>query len=115
MLSRFGQAGPRTGKQPISGYLQRRLTTWQETTMPSTTKQHLDARQRNTIRRVLAGRKRVSVSRWQWSVPQAITTLQRAKLPPQRLLPGRRLESVLMRFSQFVRMLNEDDDTDHDG
>jgi len=115
MRSHLGQARPRTGKQPISAYLQRRVTIRQETNMPRTTKQHLDARLKNTLRRVLAGRKRVSVARWQWNVPQAITTLQRAKLPPQRLLPGRRLENVLMRFSQFVEMLTEDDDPDHGG
>jgi len=76
--------------------------------MPRTTKQYLDARLKNTIRRVLAGRTRVSVSRWKWAVPQAITTLQRTPLPPQRLLAGRRLESALMRFSEFVKMLGDE-------
>jgi len=41
-----------------------------------------------------------------WEHPQAITTLQRVPLPPQRLLPGRRLESVLMRFSEFLKLLS---------
>jgi len=71
------------------------------------TRRETDARRAQTLRRVLAGRKRVSVARWQWQVPQAITTLQRVPLPPQRLLPGRRLEGVLLRFSEFVKLLDE--------
>ena len=83
--------------------------------MPRTTKQYLDARLANTLRRVLSRRKRVSMASWKWDHPQTLTTLQRVPLPPQRLLPGRRLENVLMRFSEFVEMLNEDDVPDHGG
>jgi hypothetical protein len=75
--------------------------------MPKTTRQSTDSRRATVLRRVLAGRKRVSVARWQWQHPQAITTLQRVPLPPQRLLPGRRLEHAVMRFSEFVEMLDE--------
>jgi hypothetical protein len=66
------------------------------------------------LRRVLAGRKRVSVSRWKWDFPQTLTTLQRVPQPPQRLLPGRRLERAALRFSDFLRMLDERDQ-DHYG
>jgi hypothetical protein len=62
-----------------------------------------------TLKRVLAGRKRVMVDKWKWDHPQTITTLQQVPLPPQRLLPGRRLESAPLRFSEFVRTLDEDD------
>lgn len=85
------------------------MTARQETTMPRTTKQHLDARLKNTLRRVLAGRKRVSVARWKWDHPQTLKAIDRVALPPQRLLPGRRLESVVLSFSEFLRMLDEDD------
>ena len=46
-------------------------------------------------------------ARWKWDHPQAITALQRVPLPPQRLLPGRRLEHALMRFSEFVKTFDE--------
>ena len=59
------------------------------------------------LKRVLAGRKHVFVSRWRYGHPQEISTLQRKPLPPQRLLPGRRLEGAVMRFSEFVGMLSE--------
>jgi hypothetical protein len=66
-------------------------------------------RRARILRRVLRGRKRLQVGRWKWSHPQSLTTLQRVPLPPQRLLPGRRLERAVITFSQFVGMLNEDD------
>jgi hypothetical protein len=75
--------------------------------MPTTTDSNSDARRKNALRRVLAGRKRVTVARWKWEHPQVITTLQRVPLPLQRLLPGHRLEGALMRFSEFVTQLDE--------
>ena len=66
-------------------------------------------RREKLLRGILAGRKRVSVARWKWQHPQAITTLQRVQLPPQRLLAGRRLEGALLRFSEFVNTLDEGD------
>ena len=75
--------------------------------MPRNTRQQSDSRRARILQRVLRGRKRVQVATWKWAHPQAITTLQRVPLPPQRLLPGRRLENVLMRFSEFLNLQNE--------
>lgn len=59
------------------------------------------------LQRVLAGRKRVKVATWKWDHPQTITTLQRVLLPPQRLLPGRRLEGTVLSFADFLKFLSE--------
>ena len=64
--------------------------------MSKTTQQHLDARRANTLRRILAGRKRVEIGKWKWGHPQAIDTLQRVPLPE------RYLKRALLRFSEFV-------------
>ena len=82
----------------------RGVTIRQETTMSKTTQQHLDARRANTLRRILAGRKRVEIGTWKWGHPQTIDTLQ-------RVLPERYLKRALLRFAEFVKMLDEHDDT----
>ena len=69
--------------------------------MPKTTQEYLDARRANTLRRILAGRKHVEIGTWKWGHPQTVDTLQRVPLPE------RRLEGALLRFSEFVRMLDE--------
>ena len=73
--------------------------------MSKTTQQHLDARRSRTLQRVLAGRKRVGVATWKWGHPQTIDTLQRVPLPE------RRVEGALLRIAEFVKLLDEDDDT----
>jgi hypothetical protein len=67
--------------------------------IPMTTAEHLAARRMRVIQRVLAGRKRVSVAAFKWGHPQAIDTLQRVTLPE------RRSDRAVLRFSEFVEML----------
>jgi hypothetical protein len=63
----------------------------------------------SVMTRVLAGRKNVVVGRWKWGMPQTVTTIDRVPLPPQRIGPGRRLESALMRYSEYLEDLYKHD------
>jgi hypothetical protein len=47
----------------------------------------------------------VEIGSWKWGHPQTIDTLQRVPLPE------RRLEGALLRFAEFIRTLDEHDDT----
>lgn len=73
--------------------------------MPKTTQQHSAERRAKALQRAVGGRKRVDVGSVKWNHPQTITTLQRVPLPPQRVSSGRRRTRRLMRFSEFVGML----------
>lgn len=68
-----------------------------------------------TLKRVLAGRKRVMVHKWKWDHPQTITTQQRVPLPPQRVpLPRQRVEGAVLGFSEFLVTRDDKRDEEQD-